>query len=103
MPALMKSRVGSLAGTRDDEWTRLCPLLSKKRRKVSRISEPVGMHLHFTLLLLLPKPLENLGNWLHRGCSCSGLVEFLSLRSKPLESVLSAASMKAPVAAGSAR
>jgi hypothetical protein len=24
-------------------------LLSKKRRKVSRISEPVGMHLHFTL------------------------------------------------------
>src|SRR5258708_4436829 len=43
MPALVKSRVGSLAGTSDDECTRLWPLLSKKRRNVSRISEPVGI------------------------------------------------------------
>src|SRR6266852_3980594 len=43
MPALVKSSVGSLAGTSDDECTRLWPLLSKKRRNVSRISEPVGI------------------------------------------------------------
>src|ERR1041385_8632042 len=43
MPALVKSNVGSLAGTSDDECTRLCPLLSKKRRNFSRISEPVGI------------------------------------------------------------
>src|SRR5271163_734679 len=40
MPALVKSSVGSLWGTSEEEWTRRCPLVSKKRRKVSRISEP---------------------------------------------------------------
>src|SRR4051794_9103977 len=40
MPALVNNSVGSLAGTSDDECTRRCPLLSKKRRKVSRVSEP---------------------------------------------------------------
>src|SRR5258706_10590286 len=43
MPALVKSNVGSLAGTSDDECTRLCPLLSKKHRNFSRISEPVSI------------------------------------------------------------
>src|SRR5260370_38365586 len=43
MPALVKSRVGSLAGTSEEECTRLCSLLSKKRRNCSRISEPVGI------------------------------------------------------------
>src|SRR5262245_46655621 len=43
MPALVNSSVGSLAGTSDDECTRLWPLLSKKRRKSSRISEPLGI------------------------------------------------------------
>lgn len=48
MPALVKSNVGSLAGTSDDECTRLCPLLSKKRRNFSRISEPVSIILIVT-------------------------------------------------------
>src|SRR6476661_5160886 len=47
MPALVKSSVGSLAGASDDECTRLCPLLSKKRRNFSRISEPVGIVFYF--------------------------------------------------------
>src|ERR1051326_7805868 len=46
MPALVKSKVGSLAGTSDDECTRRCPLPSKKRRNFSRISEPVGIVLY---------------------------------------------------------
>src|SRR5215467_10770411 len=48
MPALVKSSVGSLAGTSEDECTRLCPLLSKKRRNFSRISEPVGIRFYCT-------------------------------------------------------
>src|SRR3954467_15394748 len=40
MPALVNNSVGSLAGTSDDECTRRCLLFSKKRRKVSRVSEP---------------------------------------------------------------
>src|SRR6185312_15915654 len=47
MPALVKSSVGSLAGTSDDECTRLWPLLSKKRRNFSRISDPVGIVFYF--------------------------------------------------------
>src|ERR1051326_7556805 len=46
MPALVKSSVGSLAGTSDDECTRRCPLPSKKRKNFSRISEPVGITLY---------------------------------------------------------
>ena len=41
MPALVKSSVGSLAGTSDEECTRRWPLVSKKRRNSSRISFPV--------------------------------------------------------------
>src|SRR6516164_6178334 len=43
MPALVNRSVGSLAGTSDDECTRLWPLLSKKRKNCSRISDPVGI------------------------------------------------------------
>src|SRR5690349_12134139 len=46
IPAFVKSNVGSLAGTSDDECTRLWPLLSKKRRNFSRVSEPVGIILY---------------------------------------------------------
>src|SRR5579884_3196769 len=46
MPALVKSSVGSLAGTSDDECTRRWPLLSKKRRNLSRISEPVSIRIY---------------------------------------------------------
>src|ERR1700675_1806510 len=41
MPALVKSKVGSPWGTSEELRTRRCPLLSKKRRKVSRISLPL--------------------------------------------------------------
>src|SRR5216684_3170522 len=41
MPALVKSSVGSPCGTREELRTRRCPLPSKKRRNVSRISFPV--------------------------------------------------------------
>jgi len=37
MPALVKSRVGSFWGTREEEATRRWPFSSKKRRKASRI------------------------------------------------------------------
>src|ERR1051326_7553008 len=57
MPALVKSSVGSLAGTSDDECTRRCPLLSKKRRNFSRISEPVGITLYCKCTL--KKPLQH--------------------------------------------
>src|SRR4051794_34027183 len=43
MPALVNSSVGSLCRTSDEEWTRLCPLDSKKRRKLSRMSAAVRM------------------------------------------------------------
>src|SRR5215469_7928926 len=43
MPALVNRSVGSLAGTSDDECTRLWSLLSKKRKNCSRISDPVGI------------------------------------------------------------
>src|SRR5260221_13874951 len=57
MPALVKSKVGSLAGTSEDECTRLWPLLSKKRRNFSRISEPVGIF--FIVSKSNPKPLKH--------------------------------------------
>src|SRR6266498_1734319 len=41
MPALVKSNVGSLAGNKGDERTRVCPRCSKYLKKVSRISFPV--------------------------------------------------------------
>src|SRR5580693_6680157 len=41
MPALVKSSVGSPWGTSELLRTRRCPLLSKKRRKVSRMSLPL--------------------------------------------------------------
>src|ERR1700677_4318164 len=41
MPALVNSRVGSLAGTSEEEGTRRCCFDSKKRRNSSRISFPV--------------------------------------------------------------
>jgi hypothetical protein len=37
---LVNSKVGSFAGTSEEEWTRRCPFEAKKLRKVSRISEP---------------------------------------------------------------
>src|SRR5579863_9709216 len=43
MPALVKSNVGSLAGTSEEECTRRCPFDSKKRRNSSRISFPVRL------------------------------------------------------------
>src|SRR6185503_11101840 len=41
MPALVKSNVGSFAGNKGDERTRVCPWRSKYFRNVSRISFPV--------------------------------------------------------------
>src|ERR1043166_7309366 len=41
MPALVNSRVGSLAGSNGDERTRVCPCRSKYSRNFSRISLPV--------------------------------------------------------------
>src|SRR5215207_9920060 len=41
MPALVNSNVGSFAGRRGDERTRLCPCSSKYFRNASRISLPV--------------------------------------------------------------
>jgi hypothetical protein len=38
MPALVKRRVGSLAGTREDEETMVCPFSSKNFRKRERTS-----------------------------------------------------------------
>src|ERR1700680_4058752 len=43
MPALVNSKVGSFAGTKDDECTSLCPFCTKKSRNLRRISEPVSM------------------------------------------------------------
>src|SRR5437867_1418653 len=40
MPALVKSRVWSPAGTSDDDGTRVCPFRSKYLRKASRTSAP---------------------------------------------------------------
>src|ERR1700723_396305 len=40
MPALVKSSVGSLAGTSEDECTRRCPFDSKNLRKASRMADP---------------------------------------------------------------
>src|SRR5208282_4068167 len=41
MPALVKRRVGSPWGTSEELRTRRWPLLSKKRRNISRISLPL--------------------------------------------------------------
>src|SRR5206468_559750 len=41
IPALVKSSVGSPCGTSDELRKRLCPLPSKKRRNISRISFPL--------------------------------------------------------------
>src|SRR5690606_35081924 len=57
MPAFVNSRVGSLAGTKDEEATCLCPISSKKSRKACRAStllmgfisfpEKISSTLHF--------------------------------------------------------
>ena len=41
IPAFVNKSVGSLAGTSEEECTRRCPLVSKKRKNSSRISFPV--------------------------------------------------------------
>src|SRR5580658_4105299 len=43
MPALVKSSVGSFAGTSDEEWTSRCLFWTKKSRNLRRISEPVSI------------------------------------------------------------
>jgi len=48
MPALTKSSVGSFAGNKGDERTRVCPRCSKYLRNNSRISLPVMIDLEFS-------------------------------------------------------
>src|SRR6266496_1527933 len=43
MPALVKSRVGSLAGTSEEECTSRCPFWTKKSRNIRRIWLPVSI------------------------------------------------------------
>jgi hypothetical protein len=40
MPALVKSRVGSSSGTREELGRMACPFWRKKSKKEERISEP---------------------------------------------------------------
>src|SRR3974390_1177178 len=49
MPALVKSSVGSLAGTSEEEGTALCPFCSKKRRKMEGTAEPEGLCVDITV------------------------------------------------------
>src|ERR1043165_6192251 len=53
MPAFVNSNVGSLAGRRGDERTRVCPCSSKYLRNASRISSPVIIDSSLSRLVLI--------------------------------------------------
>src|SRR5215469_15160501 len=59
MPALVKRRVRSPWGTRDDERTRRCPWLSKNCRNFSRISFPLGLMV-VSVTSVCPLPVQSL-------------------------------------------
>src|SRR2546426_8883084 len=100
MPALVNSSVGSLAGNKGDERTRVCPRCSKYSRNFSRSSLPAMLFLslscancdgevdtprmviHFEVLI---------HTWLQPGDFRQQLEprsRFNGLRSKPLETVM---------------